>query len=159
MRSPAFAAAVDLLLSIEGGEALAVDNNGSPVRWGINAAANPDVDLQTLTRESAIEIYRQRYWQAMRCGELPPSLAVQVFDAAVNQGVAGATLCLQLAAGVVPDGLLGPRTMAAAMRLGGQLGCVGFAAERIKRYSRHPQWLRYSSTWLDRTLRFLLLKL
>lgn len=44
-------------------------------------------------------IYRRDYWDAARCGQLPPFLAVAVFEKAVNQGVRTAVMMLQEALG------------------------------------------------------------
>lgn len=154
--SEAFAMAAEAILDIETGR-LVVDNNGAKTRWGINQAANPDVDVEGLDRAGARGLYHSRYWLAIRGPELSPSVAVQVFDSAVNQGVDGATRVLQLAAGVTADGIFGPVTLAAAQRLAVPLGLVELCSRRIQRYSEHRQWPQYRRTWLDRSLRFLLM--
>lgn len=86
--APGFQAAVDFVIDdIEGGDAFVANDNGrGPTRFGINATANPDLNIQTLTRAGAERRYRERYWNAIDGDSLPPALALVAFDAAVNQG-------------------------------------------------------------------------
>lgn len=58
-------------------------------------------------------IYRDRYWMACCCEDLPPPLDLVVFDSAVQHGVGRAVKWLQHIVGVVADGQAGPRTLAA----------------------------------------------
>lgn len=81
-----FDAVVAMTLKHEGGYAASDGNTGAPVNFGINQAANPDVDVKNLTREGAVNIYRDRYWNAIDGDKLPPALQATAFDAAVNQG-------------------------------------------------------------------------
>jgi hypothetical protein len=79
--------AVSRTMGFEGG--LGRDNNGAAVNYGINAAANPDVDVANLTPEGAKAIYKSKYWDAIGGDELDktnPALAHVAFDTAVNAG-------------------------------------------------------------------------
>jgi lysozyme family protein len=69
--------------------------------------------MRALTPELVAPLYRERYWNAVRGDELPAGVDLAVFDAAVNSGPGRATRWLQQAIGVWPDGIIGPRTMAA----------------------------------------------
>lgn len=83
-----FDAAVNFVIDqIEGGETFVPNDNGrGPTRWGINASANPDLDIRNLSRASAVARYRRDYWNAIQGDTLPPALGLVAFDAAVNQG-------------------------------------------------------------------------
>ena len=70
--------------------------------------------MQDLPVELAKRIYHEDYWKAVRADELPPTVRYAVFDAAVNSGPAQSVRWLQRALGVADDGVLGPRTLAAA---------------------------------------------
>ena len=70
----------------EGGYS-ASDGNGSPVNFGINQGANPDIDVKALTPDQAKNILKDRYWLASGADQLPPDLAAVVGDTAVNMGV------------------------------------------------------------------------
>jgi len=65
------------------------DSNGAPSNFGINQAANPDVNVRELTRDQAREIYRTRYWDRIGGDALAaqnPDLAHVAFDSAVIAG-------------------------------------------------------------------------
>lgn len=86
--SPGFAGAVSFTLKHEGGLNPS-DSNGTPSNFGINAAANPGVDVKNLTKEQATEIYRTKYWGAINGEALAaknPQLALVAFDTAVMAG-------------------------------------------------------------------------
>src|ERR1041384_5177399 len=64
-------------------------------RFGISAAAYPNLDIANLTLEAAKAIYQRDYWQCIAGDRLPPALALLVFDAAINNGTARAIRWLQ----------------------------------------------------------------
>lgn len=70
--------------------------------------------MRNLPRATAVAIYRQSYWAKVKGDALPPALAFQVFDAAVNHGTGNAIRWLQRALGVADDGILGPITLGQA---------------------------------------------
>jgi hypothetical protein len=79
--------AVSRTMEFEGGAG--TDNNGAAVKYGINAAANPDVDVANLTPDQAKAIYKAKYWDAIGGDDLDrtnPALAHVAFDTAVNAG-------------------------------------------------------------------------
>jgi hypothetical protein len=79
-----FDSIMDFVFKKEGGYN-ANDGNG-PVNFGINQAANPGVDVKSLTKDGAKTIYRQKYWAAIDGDSLPPGVALMAMEAAVNQG-------------------------------------------------------------------------
>lgn len=119
---------VPWILHIEGGFVDDPRDNGGATYMGISSAAlrlYPDhvkqalhlpKDVRALTEYQVVEIYRRCYWNAVRASELPPGLDLMVFDAAVNMGPEVAILQLQATLGVTQDGVLGPKTLAAAQR-------------------------------------------
>jgi lysozyme family protein len=70
-------------------------------------------EVRALTRKEAGEIYRARYWQAVRGDDLPAGLDLAVFDLAVNSGPDRAIRTLQAILNVPVDGRMGPQTLAA----------------------------------------------
>ena len=85
----AFEDAFRTTLRYEGGY---VENDAGkgPSKFGINKAANPDVDVKNLTKDKARELYKKRYWDAIGGDSLAakdPALAKVAFDTAVNMGV------------------------------------------------------------------------
>lgn len=104
------------ILEVEGAQTDDPLDPGGLTRFGIAQNYNPDVDVAGLTVEKAKAIYRQRYWDAAKCGAFPYPLNFALFDAAVNQGVRSAVRQMQLALRVHPDGIVGPDTLDAASR-------------------------------------------
>jgi hypothetical protein len=82
-----FKMAVTAVLAKEGGFNASDGNSKAPVNFGINQKANPDIDVKNLTREKAVELYKDRYWDKIGGDNLPPRVAMFAFDAAVNMGV------------------------------------------------------------------------
>lgn len=72
--------------NLEGGSKLTTDSNGAPVRYGINQAANPDVDLKKLTPDSAEAVYRDRYWNKIDGDNLPQEMQLPAISFAANAG-------------------------------------------------------------------------
>ncbi len=109
--SVAFNRAVDFVLKYEGGYVNDPNDPGGETNFGISKAAYPALNIATLTREVAIEIYREDYWLKCRCEEMPAELATVLFDSAVNQGPSAAVKCLQKALGITADGVIGSQTI------------------------------------------------
>lgn len=129
--SAGFDAAIERVLLHEGGFVENDGNTGAPANFGINQRANPDIDVRNLTRERAIEIYRERYWNAINGDTLPPELQGTALDAAVNQGPANARRWLQ--------------------ESGGDVG--RFNELRRAHYERlleRPEFARFRNTWMRR---------
>jgi len=57
------------------------------------------------------EFYREHYWDPIHGDQLPPKLALVVFDWAVHSGVIRAVIALQMLVGAPPDGVFGPKTL------------------------------------------------
>lgn len=84
---------------IEGGF-VANDGGKGPTNFGINQRANPDVDVKSLTPDSAAQIRQERYWQAINGDNLPPKAAIVAYDAAINQGQEYAKQLLEKTQGI-----------------------------------------------------------
>lgn len=93
-----FEPSVGRVLEFEGG-LNPNDSNGAPSNFGINAKANPDVDVANLTPQGATEIYRKRYWDAIGADKMDPRLAHVAFDTAVIAGPGKANELLKASGG------------------------------------------------------------
>jgi hypothetical protein len=82
-----FQSVITGILKREGGYVAKDGASNAPANFGINQAANPDIDVKNLTQERAVELYRSRYWTQIDGDKLEPRTAVIAMDAAVNQGV------------------------------------------------------------------------
>jgi len=132
--SVAFDEAIAITLSFEGGYVNQPQSN-----YGLSAVEYPDLNLSTLTKEDATEIYRRDYWQRCCCDDLQEGVAQLLFDAAVDRGCAAAIRVLQKVAGVPQDGVVGTATeeasnaqqldmilhLAAALCEGQSVGTIG----------------------------------
>lgn len=108
-----FNKAIKFVLANEGGISEERDDAGGMTKFGISQRSYPDWDIENLTEEDAIVIYRRDFWQPYQ--EFDDRLATKVFDLAVNMGHKRAVQILQralqcLGAKVVDDGILGPAT-------------------------------------------------
>lgn len=121
-------------------------------KYGISAMAYPDVDIKSLTLGQAQAIYKRDYWDACGADNLPESIRFDVFDTAVNSGVARAKKILQAAIGVVADGVIGPVTLATAQAMDAQRLDKRFNAERLRFVSTigGKEWELYGKGWVVR---------
>ncbi len=123
-------------------------------KFGISAAAYPALDIRALTPADARAIYKRDYWDRVRGDELPPPLALLVFDAAVNNGVGHAARWLQTAVGAAADGEIGPGTLAAlaasVARDGGATLCAEVLARRMTFMADLPTWRVFGLGWARR---------
>lgn len=140
---------------IEGGYVNDPRDPGGETNFGISKRAHPREDIKNLTRERAIEIYKASYWDSNRCDELPPALAVAVFDAAVNQGGSIAILLMQRALGVTADGVIGPVTLAAAAKADEEDAVIELLGWRLHRYAHTRNSSTFMRGWSNRVLRLL----
>lgn len=149
-----FDSALSLVLELEGGDKVVTDSGGL-TKWGISQRAYPDLDIRSLTRAQAAEIYRQDYWNAVKSDELPPLLDAYVFDAAVNQGASAAIRMLQEQVGVTVDGVIGPKTLARVRALEHSMPDLPerYLARRAKRYITTAHFDRYGYGWFVRLFR------
>lgn len=115
-----FAAAVGVVLVHEGGYVNNPADPGGETKYGISKRAYPELDIASLTREQAAEIYYRDWWDKYRYGDVKDQdVATKVFDLSVNMGPATAHRLLQEALvfldyPVEIDGIIGPQTIAAA---------------------------------------------
>lgn len=138
-----FAECLPLILKHEGGYVDHPKDPGGATSLGVTIGTLSDwlgrpaskAEVKALTVAKVAPIYEARYWRAAGCDRLPKGLDYAVFDFAVNSGPGRAVKVMQSAAGVVPDGAVGPKTLAAVERVG--------AAEMVRRVQqRRENFLR-----------------
>lgn len=112
------------LLAAEGGYVNDPRDSGGETNYGITVAVARENGymgaMRDIPRQVAVDIYLKRYWHAVRGDELPPTVALEVADTAVNMGVQAAGIFLQRAINVLHpsaqlkvDGNIGAKTVAA----------------------------------------------
>ena len=158
-----FGPALAFVLRWEGGLVDDPRDRGGLTRWGVSLRAvlgkaldfNRDGrvdrrDILEMTEAQMRGFYREHYWQAVRCEELPDGVALAVFDCAVNQGPGRAARLLQRAAGVGVDGAIGPITLGAVRAAAPAELLRDFMARRALHYSSLSQIAVYGFGWFRR---------
>lgn len=103
-----------LLIGHEGGYVNNPRDPGGETKYGISKRSYPHLDIKNLTLDDAKAIYRRDFWDRIRGDELPYSIALVTFDAAVNCGIGMGPRFTQSALRVAADGKIGPLTIKAA---------------------------------------------
>lgn len=115
----------------------------------INGDRIPDVRIKDLTPEQAAQVYWRDYWKPLRCDELHPSVAYVLFDTAVNAGNSQAVKLLQRALQLTDDGLIGPKTIAAANR-DPKHTVLSLAVQRVMFNAGLSTWAHFGKGWTKR---------
>lgn len=155
-------------------------DKGGPTRWGVTQetlsrcrGTNCSIaDVKALTREEAVEIFREHYYLAPKINLLPATLQPQLFDMSVNHGPGGAVKMLQDAAntcakkcgvgGCTVDGMIGPQTIGVVSNVCQELGDVAvnnaLLERRLKKYEdiveANPSQAVFSKGWKARAESF-----
>jgi lysozyme family protein len=119
----------------------------------------PIRSVEGITAGEVFDLYRERYWTACRCNDLPLPLDLVVFDSAVEHGVNRAVKWLQRCAGAEVDGECGDETIYAVhhIALNHRLGELvkGYMACRSAFYAmiiaNEPAQKVYATDWKNRT--------
>lgn len=113
----AFDAALKVILRHEGGYVNHPKDPGGETNFGVTKRVwlewigKREANMKALTPAKVAPLYRAMYWDKLKCDQLPPALALCVFDMGVNAGVNRAAKMLQGMVGAVRDGAIGPGTM------------------------------------------------
>lgn len=158
--SPRFCACVAEVLRHEGGFVNQPSDPGGFTNRGITLAtlsawrgrtAMPS-DIRALTEAEAKEIYRAKYWDAIRGDSLPAGVDLAVFDFAVNSGPGRAARALQSLVGVTQDGAIGPKTLAAVGSAEPARLASDLCRTRLAWMRGLPTWVAFGRGWERRVL-------
>jgi lysozyme family protein len=138
------------LISHEGGYVNNAKDPGGETKFGISKRSYPQLDIKALTLADAKDIYRRDFWDRAQCDRLPPSIAFDVFDCAVNSGIGQSIRFLQRAVGVADDGSVGPLTIAAVGRLEPEAVQARFNGHRLDFMTRLSTWDTFGRGWARR---------
>ena len=144
------------VLRSEGGYSNDPRDPGGETMWGITlrvARKNGYMgSMKFLPREMAVSFYETEYWLPIRGDDLPLAIASPLFDAAVNSGPEQAIKFLQRALGVVPDGVFGPVTLAAALAKSPAKVAIESILSRHAFQASLPTWPAFGKGWSTRNL-------
>lgn len=158
MAQASFAPALKLILKHEGGYVDHPLDPGGATNRGITRATLAGyrgrpvskAEVMALSEREAGAIYRKLYWNAISADELPAGVDLVVFDAAVNSGPGRAVRWLQIALGVAPDGVIGPRTISAAGQADANKLIRAFSRQRLGFLQRLSTWPTFGRGWSRR---------
>lgn len=136
-----WARAWPIVLSIEGGLSLDPNDSGNyyqgkliGTKYGISAAVwGGQYDIPNLTKEQALEIYKQAYWDAAGCNKLTWPMCLVVFDTAIQHGV----------------------NVAKQLDIAQPSSAEYYLGQRALRYMFDPKWATYGIAWGNRIRRIL----
>jgi len=151
-----FDQAFDVLIGHEGRYVFDNRDPGGETNWGISKRSYPLLDIKALTKADAKAIYLRDYWDKAQCNRLPPGVAFDYFDAAVNSGVGQASRFLQRAVGVADDGHIGPMTLAAVQRMEPEVIQARMNGHRLDFMTRLSTWDVFGKGWARRIAKNLL---
>lgn len=119
-------------------------------KYGIAANTYPNLDIKNLTISQAKDIYKRDWWDKLGADLLHPSIVYQLWDFAINAGKSRAVKELQHVAGVIDDGIIGPKTIAAVGAMDHNDVLLKLNAERLKFYTSLKTWPTYGKGWTNR---------
>lgn len=140
-----------ILMNVEGGYCDDKNDCGGKTKYGISQKAYPNLVIVDLTIAKAKEIYKRDYWDKCRCDDLPPSLDIAVFCAAVNMGVPVASSLLQQTLGVSADGKIGNQTISAAKKAD-EVVLRNYFIYCMYHYSQCKTYQHHGKGWRNRLL-------
>ena len=113
-------------LHYEGGYSNNPNDSGGETNFGITHLTYdswriknnlPKQSVKLITQDEVSNIYKTMYWDKCYCDLLPNKLDLVIFDFGVNAGPSRSVQRLQKILGVVQDGSIGPKSLAAITSL------------------------------------------
>lgn len=158
--------AFDAMIINEGGFVLhnVPGDRGGMTYAGIARKFNPnwpgwtDIDNGRTPKTSDVrEFYRVNYWEPISGDSLPQPIAQTIFDFAVNAGVKTAAKLAQAVVGMAPDGVIGPKSIAALSQIDPGQFILLYTIAKIKRYAdicnNDRSQSKFLLGWINRTLK------
>jgi len=107
-------------------------------------------EMRGLTPEKVAPLYKAKYWDRVKGDDLPTGVDYAVFDAAINSGPGRAAKWLQQAVGAVPDGAIGPGTLAKVAAMDAEDIVEKYQATRLAFMQSLPTWDTFGKGWSRR---------
>ncbi len=133
-----------------GGEVNSGELKGS--KFGISAAAYPNVDIANMTQAQAEAIYHADYWNKINGDNLRIAFAFLLLDASVNSGISAAVKWAQLIVGEYQDGDCGPLTQAALNAYNQSELCKQYSVSHLMHYMSFSNWHLYAKGFTKRII-------
>lgn len=140
----------DRLIGHEGGYVNNPSDPGGETKWGISKRSYPKLNIKSLTREAARDIYYNDFWKKINADELQDGVAFQLFDSAVNSGIDQSIRFLQRAIGAADDGHWGPISQKILDATSESDVIMKFNAERLDFMTKLSTWPTFGKGWARR---------
>jgi lysozyme family protein len=117
--------------------------------WDVWRRTRPGLpaDVWRAPQNEIEAIYRQNYWNALRCDDLPAGVDYAVFDYGVNSGIGRAAKVLQRLVATAVDGEVGPDTITAARRANAAALIAAICDERLAFLQGLRTWPTFGKGW------------
>jgi lysozyme family protein len=125
-------------------------------KYGISAMSYPHLDIKNLRVDEAKAIYLTDYWLKAGCDCVPPEVAFDLFDTAVNSGPKTAAKLLQAAIGATADGAIGPATLFTLRSFTPARFVARFNGARLLAMTNMTGWESQGKGWARRVAQNLL---
>ena len=143
------------LLIHEGGYSNHPQDPGGPTNYGITIhdarkywkADATAADVRAMPIEVAKGIYKSKYWNALRCDELPPGVDYSVFDYGVNSGTSRAAKVFQRVLAVPVTGGVDDLAVAAARERNASAIITAICDERLRFLQGLSTWPVFGAGW------------
>lgn len=152
--------AITQVFKDEGGYTNDPRDPGGPTNWGItledahlywNHAATAE-DVKNMSKSIAEGIYVQHYAKPLHYDDLPSGVDYAVLDFGINSGISRSAKFLQRIVGVKDDGVIGPITLEAVLKMNSDSIIIDLYANRIAFLKSLPTFGHFGRGWMDRCL-------
>ena len=159
MAESSYDEALTRLLCDEGGYTNHPRDPGGPTNFGITLADArrhwksdaTAADVRAMPQSAARAIYRERYWDALRCGDLPAGVDYAVFDYGVNSGIGRAGKVLRRVLSMPDDtSMVSDAVIAAAVHADTPAIIRAICAERLAFLRRLKTFPVFGRGWTAR---------
>lgn len=107
-------------------------------------------DVKKITVKIATGIYKKRYWDPVEGDRAPSGLDAVLLDGAINSGPRASVRWFQRAAGLTPDGILGPITRRAISNVNPREAVLRTIEERLKSVRQFRNYDTFGKGWENR---------
>ena len=156
MATSSYDAALARLLAHEGGYTNDAADPGGPTNFGITIydyrkyvkPGATAADVRAMKVEEAKAIYRDKYWDAQRCDELPAGVDYAVFDYGVNSGIGRSGKVLRRVLGLTDnDWHTSDEVLAALRKREAKQIVVAICDERLRFLRSLRTWGVFGKGW------------
>lgn len=153
-----FDKSLSFLLKSEGGFVQNPKDPGGATNLGVTKAtwekykgrAVSVDEIKALTPSDVEPLYKQMYWNALKCDELPSGLDYCLFDVAVNSGPVRAIRMLQTAVNAPVTGVMTDTLVQLANRKNTEDLICSICNERLQFMQQLNTWDAFGKGWTSR---------